>query len=302
MLVRRSNLIMPIIRQDFVEKAWSRSADAVTLDLEDSVPDSKKAEARGLIKDSIRLVAKGGSDVLIRVNNEPLYLGRDLESAVVSGVKGIILPKVETAEDVTNVDLAIAKLESKQNLQKGGISLTVVVETARGLANALEIAAMSKRIESVSVGFEDLCTDLNITNPSNELFTYTLYQLVIVARAVGVTPLGLAGSIADLNAATFRESAVRSKNLGIKGAMAINPSQVSILNEVFSPTAVEVAESKKIVEAYEESISRQSGAMKLDGKMVDKPVYLRAKSVVDYSGAINKLKRSGSHASASFDN
>ena len=77
---------------------------------------------------------------------------------------------------------------------------------------------------------------------------------------------------------------------------------MSILNEVFSPTAVEVAESKKIVEAYEESISRQSGAMKLDGKMVDKPVYLRAKSVVDYSGAINKLKRSGSHASASFDN
>ncbi|MDG7001974.1 MAG: CoA ester lyase [Nitrososphaerota archaeon] len=288
MFVRRSNLIMPIIRQDFVEKAWSRSADAVTLDLEDSVPDSKKGEARELIQNSVRLVAKGGSDVLIRVNNEPLYLKGDLEFAVVSGVRGIILPKVETAENVVNVDLAMANLESKQNLRKGGISLTVVVETARGLANALEIAAASNRVESMSVGFEDLCTDLNIANPSSELFTYTLYQIVIAAKTVGATPLGLAGSIGDLNTTTFRESAIRSKNLGIRGAMAINPSQVSILNEVFSPTAAEVAESKKIVKAYEASISRQSGAMKLEDRMVDKPVYLRAKDVVYYSEAINK--------------
>ncbi len=279
---------MPIIRQDFVEKAWSRSADAVTLDLEDSVPDSKKGEARELIQNSVRSVAKGGSDVLIRVNNEPLYLKGDLEFAVVSGVRGIILPKVETAENVVNVDLAMANLESKQNLRKGGISLTVVVETARGLANALEIAAASNRVESMSVGFEDLCTDLNIANPSSELFTYTLYQIVIAAKTVGATPLGLAGSIGDLNTTTFRESAVRSKNLGIRGAMAINPSQVSILNEVFSPTAAEVAESKKIVKAYEASISRQSGAMKLEDRMVDKPVYLRAKDVVYYSEAINK--------------
>lgn len=288
MFVRRSNLIMPIIRQDFVEKAWSRSADAVTLDLEDSVPDSKKGEARELIQNSVRSVAKGGSDVLIRVNNEPLYLKGDLEFAVVSGVRGIILPKVETAENVVNVDLAMANLESKQNLRKGGISLTVVVETARGLANALEIAAASNRVESMSVGFEDLCTDLNIANPSSELFTYTLYQIVIAAKTVGATPLGLAGSIGDLNTTTFRESAIRSKNLGIRGAMAINPSQVSILNEVFSPTAAEVAESKKIVKAYEASISRQSGAMKLEDRMVDKPVYLRAKDVVYYSEAINK--------------
>ena len=288
MFVRRSNLIMPIIRQDFVEKAWSRSADAVTLDLEDSVPDSKKGEARELIQNSVRLVAKGGSDVLIRVNNEPLYLKGDLEFAVVSGVRGIILPKVETAENVVNVDLAMANLESKQNLRKGGISLTVVIETARGLANALEIAAASNRVESMSVGFEDLCTDLNIANPSSELFTYTLYQIVIAAKTVGATPLGLAGSIGDLNTTTFRESAIRSKNLGIRGAMAINPSQVSILNEVFSPTAAEVAESKKIVKAYEASISRQSGAMKLEDRMVDKPVYLRAKDVVYYSEAINK--------------
>lgn len=301
MFVRRSNLIMPVIRQDFVEKAWSRSADAVTLDLEDSVPDSEKDEARKLIQNSIGLVSKGGTDILVRVNNEPLYLDRDLEFAVVSGVRGIVLPKVESAQNVKSVDRAIAKLESKRNLPRSGVSLTVVIETAKGLANTLEIASASKRIESISVGFEDLAADLNIDQTSSDLFTHTLYHMVVVARAVGITPLGLAGSVADLNPTTFRDSAIRSRNLGIKGAMAVHPSQVPILNEVFSPTEEQVMESKKIVETYEAGLPSGSGSMKLNDRMIDKPVYLKARSLIDYSTLINEIEQKrNSLKSASF--
>ncbi|MGI0090627.1 MAG: HpcH/HpaI aldolase/citrate lyase family protein [Nitrososphaerales archaeon] len=291
-LLRRSNLIMPANRLDFVDKAWLRGADAITLDLEDSVSESKKQIARDQIKQSIPVVGKGMSDVLVRINNTHELLELDLKSSVLSGLAGIILPKAETVENIVQVDKIISELERERNIPLGKISINLVIETAKGVINALDLATSTSRIGTMSVGHEDLSLDLEIgyEDQRSEVLNSIRYQMIIVARAAGVTPLGLMGSVADLNLVSFRENAIRSKASGFKGAMAINPSQVLILNEVFSPTRAEVEESEIIIRSFEAGSAEGKGVVKAGELMIDKPVYLRARSIVERAKIIGELE------------
>ncbi|RMF88695.1 MAG: CoA ester lyase, partial [Nitrospinota bacterium] len=195
-LVRRSNLIMPVNQRRFVEKAYQRGADAITLDLEDSVPVAEKERARGLIKEAIPLVARGGADVLVRIN-KPMA-AEDLDAAIHPGLQGIAYPKAETAEEIAEIDQIIGKLEAERGIPPGTVQLAVSVETALGILNAWEIARASSRIVSLQVGPEDLAYDLGIeaTVEGKELL-HAKSHIILVARAAGIVPLGLMGTLAD---------------------------------------------------------------------------------------------------------
>ena len=149
---RRSSLILPINVPRFVERAHLRDADAIVLDLEDSVPPGEKVSARTLIPEAIRQVARGGGEVAVRVNNEPALLDDDVDAAVHPGLDSIAFPKAESADQVRAVSARIERLERERGLTPGHVRLSLAIETPRGLLAAREIAAASDRIATMSVG------------------------------------------------------------------------------------------------------------------------------------------------------
>ena len=158
-LIRRSRLIMPANEPKYVEKAHLRNADAVALDLEDSVPVSEKVATRAVLKDAIPLVGRCGSDVLVRVNNTEELLRGDVEAAVWPGLSGIFFPKVESGRQVQDLDRLLTELEQKRGIPHGQVKISVIAETLTGYLNVREITSASERIDSLSLGTEDFATN-----------------------------------------------------------------------------------------------------------------------------------------------
>jgi len=276
--IRRSTLIMPAHNQKFVEKAHTRGADAICLDLEDAVPPHMKAEARAALPAAIRSAGRGSSEVMVRINRPWDLVFNDLDAAVAPGVSGILLPKVESPEDVVAIDRLIEDRERRLGIAVGTIRLSIALETAKGLLRDKEIANSSPRIRSISSGTEDFATDLEVelTDEGWELF-YAKARLVLVARVANIEPTGLLGRVADYgNLEVYRGSAMRARRLGYRGANCIHPDQVAILNEVFSPTASEVERAQRIVDAGRRAEAEGAGAFGVDGKMADIPTVERA--------------------------
>jgi len=289
----RSMLILPVHVPRFVERAYQRGADAIALDLEDSVPPSEKETARALVQDAIALAGRGGAEVLVRVNNEPDLLRPDLEAAVCPGLHAIFMPKVETPQDLLALESHIAELEAARGIEAGSIRVSVHIESPRGLLNIQESLAVSKRVESVSLGVDDYCLQLGV-EPSQDAMEllFPFCTLITVCKAAGVAPLGILGTVAgfrDLDG--FRRAAENGRQLGCDGAFCIHPDQVAILNQVFSPAPSKIDHAQRVVVAFEEGLKAGRAAISLDGRMVDTPVYRQAKAVVNRAEAIAAIER-----------
>jgi citrate lyase subunit beta/citryl-CoA lyase len=297
---RRSSLILPINVPRFVERAHLRSADAIVLDLEDSVPPAEKVSARKLIPEAIRQVARGGGEVAVRVNNEPGLLDDDVDAAVQPGLDSISFPKAESADQIRAVSARIERLERERGIAPGHVRLSLAVETPRGLLAAREIAVASDRIASMSVGVEDYCLELGV-EPSTDgaELLYAVSTIVTICKATGITPTGLVGSIADFREiAVFEAAAERARKLGCLGAGCIHPDQVLVLNRVFSPDPAKVAYAESVVAAFEDGVRRGTASVNVDGKMVDVPVYKRALVILNRARAVAETERRKSEALA----
>jgi citrate lyase subunit beta/citryl-CoA lyase len=286
-------LILPVHVPRFVEKAYQRGADAVTLDLEDSVPPAEKAAARALVKDAIALAGRGGAQVLVRVNNEPDHLRPDLEASVVPGLHAIFMPKVETAEDLIGLETHISELEAARGIEAGSIRVSVHIESPLGLLNMRDSLAVSTRVESASLGVDDYCLQLGV-EPSQDAMEllFPFCTLITVCKAAGISPLGILGTVAgfrDLDG--FRRAAESSRQLGCEGAFCIHPDQVAVLNQVFSPAPGKIDHARRVVNAFEEGLKAGRAAISLDGRMVDTPVYKQARAVVDRAETIAVIER-----------
>ena len=291
--IRRSNLILPVNIPRFVEKAYLRGADAIVLDLEDSVPPGEKENARKLIRDSIPAAARGGATVGVRINNDPSLMPLDVDAAVHPGLQGITLPKAESADGVRHLEALVEKKERERGIQPGHVQFSLLIETPRGLLKAEEIAVASTRVESMSIGSEDYCLELGVEPSADgqELF-YPLCWVITVCKSVGIRPMGLLGSIAvfgDLEG--FEAAARRARQLGSEGASCIHPDQVEVLNRVFSPDPAKVEFARRVVEAFEEGVKKGTAPVNLEGKMVDIPVYNRAKLILGRAEAIAAMEK-----------
>jgi citrate lyase subunit beta/citryl-CoA lyase len=261
-LVRRSTLILPANVPRFVEKAHTRGADAICLDLEDAVLPGDKAAARDALATAVPQVARGGADVLVRINRpwELAYL--DLDAAVIPGVACIVLPKTESPEDVYALDRLIEERELARGMVPRSVQLAVKLESARGLLRADEIAGASPRIATISPGTEDYAADLGVepTDEGQEL-AYSRVHVVVVAAANRIEPTGLLGRTSDYTDLDgFRRAAERARALGYRGASCIHPSQVAVLNEVFSPSAQDVDAAARVIALAEAPESAGNGA------------------------------------------
>jgi citrate lyase subunit beta / citryl-CoA lyase len=290
---RRSSLILPLNVPRFVERAYVRGADAIVLDLEDSVPTQEKASARKLVRDSLALAGRGGAEVLVRVNNDPALLADDIDASVHPGLDGLSIPKAESAAQIHDIVARIERLEGARGLTPRHLRLSLAVETSRGLLAVEEIARSSDRIATMSIGVEDFCLELGVEPSADGLeLLYPVAHLVTVCKAVGVQPTGLVGSIADFrDLATFERAAQRARQLGCEGAGCIHPDQVTVLNRVFTPDPAKVEHARRVVEAFEDGVRRGTASVDLDGKMVDVPVYKRAQVVLARARVVADTER-----------
>ena len=284
--VWRSLLFVPVTQRRFVDGAARRGADAIILDLEDSVAASEKERARGLVPEAAEIVSRGGADVVVRINRPLRMTVRDLEAVIGPGILAVALPKAESAEHVQLVAEIIDELELERGIALGTTKMLAMVETASAFFHIAEIARAHPRLVALNLGAEDFATSAGIL-PEAEALTLPKQTAVFAARAAGIMPMGFIGSIAefhDLDA--FRETIRRSRRFGFVGASVIHPSQVAILNEEFRPSAAEIDHASRIVAAYEKAYAEGVGAVTVDGKMIDVPIVERAKLLLAREAAI----------------
>ena len=276
----RSLLYVPVTSERFVAKAHERGADAIILELEDAVAPSEKDRARGLVADAAARVGQAGADVLVRINRPWRLAVRDIETSVGPDVRALVLPKVDSAEHVLAVVEVVASVEEERGLPDGHTQLFAKIEGPKGLLEVAAIAAAHPRVVSVGLGSSDytIATEMDPGGAGN---AFASFHVVVAAHAAGCVPLGLVSTITDFDDLdSFRRAAEESRALGLRGAPCVHPSQVPILNEVFSPSAAELERARRVVEEYERALAAGEGAITVDGEFVDVPYYEQAKRIL----------------------
>ena len=286
--VWRSLLYVPAHVERFVDKAHTRGADAIQLDLEDSVPPAEKPAARAAIATAAQRVRRGGADVLVRIN-APLSLAvPDIQAAICPGVDGLVLTKLRGPDHVRLLDELVSECEEKAGIAPATLRFLLLVETPEALPHAHAIAAASPRAVAMSLGAEDFATAIG-AEPTEEALALPRQMLLIAARAAGLMPLGLMGTLAGFaDAEAFRAMAIRSRRAGFEGASCINPAQVAPLNAAFTPADEEVAYARRVIAADAEARAQGRGAVALDGRMIDVPVVRRAERLLARHEAIRQ--------------
>ena len=279
--VWRSMLYVPATSEKFIEKAHERGADAIKIDLEDAVALAEKPRARTLVRSAAKTVARGGADVLVRINRPLRMAVDDLEASVWPEVHGLVLPKVESADHIGFLAEIITELEDERDMKRGHIKLMALIETPRGYSNVRDIANSSERLTAIALGQEDFSAEMGMVEPEGmSLLTY--YQTVqVAAREAGILPIGYPGSIAEFtDLELFKSNALIARKLGFDGGACIHPKQVPILNEAFTPTDDEIDRSERMVAAYDAAMAAGDGAVAFEGKMIDVPVVARAERIL----------------------
>ena len=279
--VWRSMLYVPATSEKFIEKAHERGADAIKIDLEDAVALAEKPRARTLVRSAAKIVARGGADVLVRINRPLRMAVDDLEASVWPEVHGLVLPKVESADHIGFLAEIITELEDERDMQRGHIKLMALIETPRGYSNVRDIAHSSERLSAIALGQEDFSAEMGMVEPEGmSLLSY--YQTVqVAAREAGILPIGYPGSIAEFtDLELFKSNALIARKLGFDGGACIHPKQVPILNEAFTPTDDEIDRSERMVAAYDAAMAAGDGAVAFEGKMIDVPVVARAERIL----------------------
>jgi len=284
--VWRTLLYVPVNVEKYVDKAHTRGADCILLDLEDSVPAHEKDNARRLVAQNAKRVRRGGADVAVRVNRPDSMTPKDLDAAVIEDVDAVAVTKVDDAAHLKRLDDIVSKLEAKRGLKAGHTKFIAMVETPAAFFRMPEIAAAVERNVAMDIGGEDFALE-NGMEPTEETLLMPKQQMIYAARSAGIMPLGYIASVAsfgDLEA--FRRMVQRSRQFGFLGASCIHPGQVPIVNELYSPSADEVALAKRIIEGNEKAKAEGRASFAVDGKMIDVPVVVRAGRLLARHAAI----------------
>jgi len=286
--VWRSLMYVPVNVEKYVDKAHTRGADCIQLDLEDSVPPAEKERARTLVEKAAARVKKGGADVIVRINRPLSMTVRDLEHSITPDVNGIALTKIDSASHVKLLDELVTELEEKRGMTVGHTKFITMIETADAFGRIDEIPRASPRVVAMNIGGEDFALDCDM-QPDDDVLLHSKQRMIVAARAAGVMPLGFIGTVATFGDwDKFRQMVRRSRRFGFDGAGCIHPGQVTIVNEEYSPSHEEVAYARKIIGMDKESAKSGRGSFALDGKMIDIPIIVRAQKLIRRFDAIKQ--------------
>ena len=276
--LRRSRLYLPGNEPKYFISAGLHGPDAIILDLEDSVHHAEKDTARLLVRSALRAVDFGAAERMVRINQLPLGL-QDLDEIIPQSPDLILIPKVETAEQIRQVDAAIASV-AKQSRVVRPIWLMPILESALGIENAFAIATASERIAGLTIGLEDYTADLGVVKtPDGGETLYARARVVNAAHAAHVQAIdSVYGDIADIEGLQRWGEAARA--MGFEGMGCLHPSQIEIIHHAFAPSPNELEKAQNIVAAYEDAQAHGLGVVSLGSKMIDAPVVQRALKLV----------------------
>ncbi len=276
--LRRSRIYLPGNRPRMIQKGPGLGADAVILDLEDSVSPEQKDAARTLVSQAIKRINFGRSEVMVRIN--PISHGGliDLAAVLSAGPDAVVVPKCESKADVETVENAIK--EAKLPKQ---ISILPMIETAKGILGAYEVACASPLVDAITFGGEDFTQDIGATRTKagKEIF-WGRSMVIIAAKAARVQALDTVFS--DLSDEEgLRRDTIEIKEMGFDGRAAIHPSQIEIIHECFTPTGKEMQHAVNVLFAADKARSKGSGVAVVKGKMIDKPIIERAEKIIRFA-------------------
>ena len=276
----------PAMMQD----AYIYGPDSIMLDLEDSVSMAEKDTARLLVHNALKTIDYGKTEMVVRINplNTP-YGKKDIEAVVKAGVQVIRMPKTETAEEVVEVEREIERVEKELGCV-GRTQIMAAIESALGVVNAYAIATASPRMMGIALGAEDYCANLK-TQRSKDGAELQLARetIVVAARAAGIDALDTVYSnLNDME--TFRREVEFINTLCFDGKSIINLRQIEVVNEVFTPTQKDIDKARTIIAAIKEAEKNGSGVIAVNGKMIDKPVVIRAQRTIELALASGAIK------------
>lgn len=284
--LRRTMLFVPGNNPGMMRDAHIYGSDALMFDLEDSVSLNEKDAARLLVYNALKTINYGSCELVVRVNPLSTPYGRqDIEAMVRAGAQVIRLPKTETAQDIYDTEAEIERVEREAGIPVGTTRMMAAIEGALGVVNAYSIATASKRLIGIALGAEDYCANLktNRSPEGSELFLARA-TIVVAARAAGIDALDTVYSDVNNEEQLIKETEL-IKQLGFDGKSIINPRQIAPIHKVFTPTEKEIEKALRIKAAIREAEAKGSGVISLNGKMVDRPIVIRAERTLEMARA-----------------
>ncbi len=284
--MRRSLLFMPGNNAGMLLNADALGADGIILDLEDAVSPQEKDAARILVRNALHYLDYQNTEVVIRINSlDNAFWEDDLKAVLPAKPDAILVPKVNTAEDIHRVAEFMTEIESESEDEKP-CRIIPLLETALGIENAYQIAAADPRVTAIFLGAEDLTADLGCqrTREGSEIL-YSRGRVVVAARAAEVDCYDTPFTDVDDEAGLLDDVRL-AKSLGFSGKAAISPRHVLRINEIFSPSAEEIAYAQEVMDTIRVAEEQGKGAVSLHGKMIDAPIVSRARQTLEMAQAL----------------
>ncbi len=281
MKLRRSMLFVPGANAAMVSTSFIYQPDTIMFDLEDSVALSEKDSARMLVAHALQHPLYREMETLVRVNPLTSEYGlADLNAAVRAGASGIRLPKTDGAQDITDMETEIERIERDCGREVGSTLMLAAIESPQGILAANEIAQASKRLIGIALGAEDYVRAMKTErSPEGIELLFARSTILHAARANGLMAFDTVYSDARNEEGFLREAAL-IKQMGFDGKSLINPAQIALIHNLFAPTQKEVDYAEKVIKAAEDAAKAGCGVVSLNGKMVDTPIIERSRLIV----------------------
>ncbi len=282
--LKRTWMFVPGHSERFINKAMGLNCDLMMLDIEDGVPPGEKPKAREMIADALGMPKEAGSPTrFVRINGIGSdRMDEDLDAVVVPGLEGLVLPKVQTADEVRRVAGVLDATEPKVGIERGSVGLHVAIESPRGMFNALAIAEASPRVVGLMFGAEDYGWELGLPavreGEAAELL-HARSAIVMAARAAHVQVVdGVWPKLQDTDG--LMRDITQSRRLGFSGKSLFHPSQIDAINAAFSPSPEEIDYCQRVTAAFDEAQAKGEGSIAFGGQLIDLPIVERARSTL----------------------
>lgn len=284
--VRRSHLVVSALDEAQVNTSWTHGADAVVLDLTDTVPEMDKPRARDTLKTAIPIAARGGAEVFVHINKALAYA--DIAASVQPGLKGVVVTGAEIAADVASISDTLAGFERERGLVDGALQIIIMLDSGKGVWNIREVVKASPRVCSIGLDGANLCRNLGIVpDAAFDPFIYATGRLIIESRAAKRQPIGISHPYSVLPQSEDTEEihrlALKGKNTGFASIMCPHPAWVEPCNRAFTPTEERLEFYRETRRLFAAGIAMGTAAIPYPGttKMIDVPVDERARITLE---------------------
>lgn len=287
----RTALFVPGNRPDRVDKAVDTAADVVIIDLEDAVPYSQKNETRPVVREKILKYHQ--RPVIVRVNAlNSEFFQDDLNAVLVKELACIMVPKVDAADQIQEINRRLLKVEENKGVRPGSVAIMPLIESALAVENVFQIVTQRtdpERLFTVAFGAADFALDMGfeITKTGEEL-CYPRARIAVACRAAGVAPPLDTPFMIDLKDFEALEADIKqARRYGFQGKLCIHPNQIDMCNRLFSPSKAEIQYARKVIQAFDAAEAGGSAAIQVEGKFIDYPVVERCRRILKISKLIS---------------